>query len=198
MDAFALRLAADQQRLDALAAASGGRVMVLAAPAAHSPRLEVLLRYPTAAGPDYPVRRSEESRLAVSLGARYPFQPPVATFLTPVFHPNVFPSGVVCLGARWLPSEGMDLFLQRVIRLMTFDPLLVNIHSAAHPRALHWYLQARAAHPGAFPGERVDFGAGGVSPHATLPPEGAPPGLGRPGAGGVSPHAALPPEGHKR
>ncbi|MBI4756152.1 MAG: response regulator [Betaproteobacteria bacterium] len=41
-------------------------------------------------------------------------------------------------------------------------------------------------------------GAGDVSPHAALPPEGAAPGLGRPGAGGVSPHPALPPGGGLR
>src|ERR1700756_2375841 len=30
---------------------------------------------------------------------------------TPIFHPNVFPSGQICLGGRWLPTESLDLLV---------------------------------------------------------------------------------------
>ena len=68
-----------------------------------------------------------------------------------MFHPNVYPSGLVCLGAKWLPSEGMDLFVRRIVRLLAFDPLIVNVHSVANGAALRWYLAARARYPAAFP-----------------------------------------------
>ncbi len=159
MDAFALRLAADRERIRSLAQGSQGRIVIISEPTAAYPRCELELRYATAASPAYPSARREASRVSILFGERYPFLPPSASFLTPIHHPNVYPSGLVCLGTRWLASEGMDLFVQRLIRLMTFDPLLVNVHSAANPAALHWYLQARAQHPEAFPTERVTFDA---------------------------------------
>jgi ubiquitin-protein ligase len=158
-DPLALRLAADRERLAALAAASGGRIVVLAQPTPVRARFELALHYPTAPSAAYPRERQETTRLAIELPERYPFQPPVAVVSTPIHHPNVFASGLVCLGAKWLPSEGMDLFVQRLIRLFTFDPLLVNVHSVANAAALHWYLQAVRQHPDAFPSERVAFAA---------------------------------------
>lgn len=158
MDPLELRLATDRERIRALADASGGRIRVLEMPSAARPRLLVELAYATAGTRAYPVERRASSRLLVSFGDRYPFQAPKAAFETPVFHPNVFANGTVCLGTKWLASEGMDLFLQRVIRLMTFDPLLVNVHSAANAEALHWYQATRLRHPDAFPSERPLFG----------------------------------------
>lgn len=157
MDAFALRLGVDRERLRALARDSQGRIVVISEPTAADARCELELRYVTAASPAYPHVRRDASRVSIMFGERYPFLPPSASFLTPIHHPNVYPSGLVCLGTRWLASEGMDLFVQRLVRLMTFDPLLVNVHSAANAVALHWYLQTRAQHPEAFPTERVAF-----------------------------------------
>lgn len=159
MSAFALRLAADRERLRALAKDSCGQVVIRREPTATFAGCELELHYATAGSPAYPATRQPVSVLVIAFGDRYPFLPPSATFRTPIYHPNVYPSGLVCLGSRWLPSEGIDLFLQRVIRLMTFDPLLVNENSAAHPAALHWYRRARAAHPAAFPSEPPAFDA---------------------------------------
>ena len=89
----------------------------------------------------YTRERQASSRIAIDLAPRHPFQPPLTTVLTPIFHPHVFSSGVVCIGARWLPGEGMDLFVQRVVRLLAFDPLLMNPHSIANAAANIWYRQ---------------------------------------------------------
>jgi len=150
-----VRLAADLERLRALAAASSGRIALVGMPAPG--RFVLELGYATASSRAYPVVRETRTRLVIDLPARYPFQPPAATVTTPIFHPNVYPSGLVCLGAKWLPSEGMDLFARRVARLLTFDPQLVSVHSAANPAALSWYLEALVRHPGAFPSDRVDL-----------------------------------------
>lgn len=153
-----VRLAADSERLRALAAASRGRITLLALPAPGSPRFVLDLGFVTAGSSAYPGSdRRTTSRLTIDLPARYPFMPPSATITTPIFHPNVYPSGLVCLGTKWLPSEGMDLFVRRIAQLVTFDPLIVNIHSAANPAALHWYAQALRKFPHAFPTDRVDL-----------------------------------------
>jgi len=156
-----LRLDADLGRLRSFAEGEHGRLSVLSAPDAARPVLLAELRYPTAGSPRYPAETQSLTRLRVTLPARYPFQPPTAGIETRIYHPNVFPSGVICLGTRWLPSEGLDLFLQRVIRLLCFDPLLVNVASPANREAADWYVSARRRHPGAFPTTALQFAQSG-------------------------------------
>jgi len=141
----------DVERVRLLAAASGGRIGIVTLPVAGRPRFVLDLGYATAGSHRYPEVRQAASRIAIDLGPRHPFQPPVTTVLTPVFHPHVFDSGVVCIGSKWLPSEGMDLFVLRVVRLLAFDPLLMNPFSIANGAANAWYQAALARHPGAFP-----------------------------------------------
>jgi len=152
-----VRLAADIDRLRALAGASRGRINLVAPPTPGSPRFVLELGFVTAGSSAYPAERRSSTRLVIDLPARYPFLPPAATIATPIFHPNVYPSGLVCLGTKWLPSEGMDLFIRRIAQLITFDPLIVNAHSAANPAALHWYVQALRKFPHAFPTERIEI-----------------------------------------
>jgi ribosomal protein S27E len=64
---------------------------------------------------------------------------------------------VICLGTRWLASEGLDLFVQRLARLLTFDSLLVNTASPANRTAAEWYARARRQRPDAFPSDRPQF-----------------------------------------
>ena len=156
-----LRLETDVERLRALARAHAGRIELVSVPAGASQALVADLRYPTARSRAYPAEVETRIRLRVALPSRYPFVPPVASVETPVYHPNVFPSGLVCLGTKWLPSEGLDLFLKRVIRLLTFDPLLVNVASPANRDAASWYQSARRRHPGAFPTCEVGFATTG-------------------------------------
>ena len=156
----AVRLRSDAERLQALAAASSGRIVIESLPDAASPSLVLRLFYPTAGNSHYPRERQSETRLKIALPGRYPFQPPVASVQTPIFHPNVYPSGVVCLGTKWLPSEGLDLFVQRLLRLLTFDPLLVNTASPANREAASWYDRARRRHRDAFPSADPAFGQG--------------------------------------
>jgi ubiquitin-protein ligase len=166
-----IRLQSDLERLRALAAASGERIVHLAGPTVASPRVNLEFRYAIARSERYPNDVTRQTRLAITLPDRYPFQPPVASVLTPVWHPNVFPSGTICIGTKWLPSEGLDLFVQRLARLLTYDTLLVNVASPAHAAAAQWYEQARRRHPTEFPTDRPDFGA--AFDHATRGRQGA-------------------------
>jgi hypothetical protein len=142
---------ADVERVRALAAASGGSIGIVTLPAPGRPRFVLDLFYATAGSPQYPQARQPSSRVAIELAVRHPFAPPVTTVLTPVFHPHVFASGVVCIGAKWIASEGMDLFVRRLARLLAFDPLLMNAQSIANGAAQAWYALALARHPQAFP-----------------------------------------------
>jgi hypothetical protein len=141
----------DVERVRALAAASAGRIGVVTLPMAGRPRFVLDLGYTTAGSSAYPRERQASSRITIDLAPRHPFQPPLTTVLTPIFHPHVFGSGVVCIGARWLPGEGMDLFVRRVVRLLAFDPLLMNPHSIANAAANTWYRSSLQRHPQAFP-----------------------------------------------
>lgn len=157
MSAHRLRREADIVRLRALAARSGGRVEVLAAEPEPGPPIRVGVRCRTAGSDAYPASAQGRVAIRIDLPARYPFERPVVTIETPVFHPNVFPNGVVCQGDRWLPSEGLDLLLMRIIRLVTFEPAHVNPASAANRSAANWYQREQARSPGAFPTDAIDW-----------------------------------------
>lgn len=48
-------------------------------------------------------------KLMIEFGSEYPSKPPVCKFTPPLFHPNIYPSGTVCLSILdeeegWLPS----------------------------------------------------------------------------------------------
>lgn len=159
MSTQALRRAADLDRLAALAQASGGRLRVLDAPTMIGRPIRLHLDVVTAGGPSYPGVGQRGITLRIDTPARYPFERPVVTVETPVFHPNVFPSGVVCQGQQWLPSEGMDLFVLRIARLLAFDPAFTNPASPANRVAADWYLKLRSRAPQSFPSDRVDLAA---------------------------------------
>ena len=147
----ALRLRADAELLQALAAAAPDRVAFEVLPSEARAEFVAAFTCITAGSSRYPAKQESRVLVHVALPERYPFQAPVATVRTPIFHPNVFPSGVICLGTRWVAAEGLDLFVHRLLRLVTFDPLLVNITSPANAAAASWYERARREHPAAFP-----------------------------------------------
>ncbi|MFN0300099.1 MAG: ubiquitin-conjugating enzyme E2 [Burkholderiales bacterium] len=163
MNPQSIRRTADLERLQGLVASTAGRIHVVE-DGRRSARYVLDLRFTTAGSSGYPLVKQPTTRLIVDLSTRYPFQAPVATIVSPIFHPNVFGSGLVCLGTKWLPGEGIDLFILRIVRLLTFDPLLVNLQSAANAQALHWYVQARKAYPGSFPSDRVELAGSGAKP----------------------------------
>jgi hypothetical protein len=161
MTAHALRREADLARLRELAARSGGRIELLETPSRAGRPIRLSIRCRTAASDSYPQAAQEGVTLRIDLPSRYPFERPVLTVESRIFHPNVFASGVVCQGEKWLPGEGLDLVVKRIIRLVTFDPSHVNPASAANRTAAAWYLQQRSRTPQAFPTDRVDFASSG-------------------------------------
>lgn len=157
MSAHQLRRAADLDSLRALAVASRGRLKLLAADATPGRPIRLEMRARTAADARYPERATTSVILRIDLPARYPFERPQASIESPIFHPNVFTHGLVCQGERWLPAEGLDLLVKRVIRLATFDPAHVNPASPANRVAASWYLAQLARTPDAFPTDRIEW-----------------------------------------
>ena len=63
-------------------------------------------------------------KLTLTFGEDYPSKPPVARFNPPLFHPNVYPSGKVCLSILaedkgWSPSITIKQILLGIQTLLT-------------------------------------------------------------------------------
>lgn len=69
----------------------------------------------------------ESHEVSVQLGAAYPRLMPELTWRTPIFHPNISSSGVVCLGGygtHWVPSLQLDRLCEMLwdmIRYQNYD-----------------------------------------------------------------------------
>jgi hypothetical protein len=75
-----------------------------------------------------PVRLVERHEVYLRLGASYPRMMPELTWRSPIFHPNISASGIVCLGGYgtyWVPSLSLDelcTMLWDMIRYANVDP----------------------------------------------------------------------------
>jgi len=69
-----------------------------------------------------------EHRVEVKLIGSYPRTMPELRWLTPIFHPNIAESGMVCIGefgTHWAPSVGLDTLLSMLwdmARYLNHDP----------------------------------------------------------------------------
>ena len=91
----------------------------------------------------------EEHQVLIQLSAGYPRQMPDLRWQTPIFHPNISASGIVCLGGfgtHWVPSLQLDTLccmLWDMIRYKNFD-----VKSPFNREAAAW---ASAQQPDRFP-----------------------------------------------
>jgi len=156
-DAARIRREQDMVRLRQLIRDSDGRIRLIGATGDPVDRLKLVLRYRTAANAQYPEQSRDSSDVDIVLPTRYPFVAPKVTIKTPIFHPNVYTSGQVCLGETWIASEGLDLLVRRLIRLITFDPLVSGGLPPANQMASGWYRRLAKQSPAVFPTETVEF-----------------------------------------
>lgn len=156
MNAFAERRTQDIDKLRKMDRTSGGRVKLTSATGNPVSKLVIDLHYRTVPSIRYPAETQSVTKVALDLPARYPFAEPTANILTPIYHPNVYSSGRICFGVKWLPSQGLDLLVQRIIQIITFDPLILNEKSPANGAALVWYREALRKHRSAFPTDHID------------------------------------------
>ncbi|MBZ9963733.1 ubiquitin-conjugating enzyme E2 [Mesorhizobium sp. BR1-1-2] len=157
MSAFDERRAQDVQKLRDLERLSRSRVRVTKVVGNPTNEIEAELHLRTAPSSAYPSSVQPVTRISISLPARYPFVEPTVNVGTPILHPNVYTSGRICLGLKWIPSFGLDLLVRRVVQIVTFDPTVLNLQSPANRAAVSWYQQAIRSNPQAFPTDVIDF-----------------------------------------
>lgn len=86
----------------------------------------------------------DEHEIIIDLGAAYPRLMPGISWQTPVFHPNISSSGVVCLGGygtNWVPSLQLDelcVMLWDMIRYRNYD-----VESPYNREAALWAKQQK-------------------------------------------------------
>ncbi|CAJ2507635.1 Uu.00g088210.m01.CDS01 [Anthostomella pinea] len=97
-------------------------------------------------------------RAEMTFTEEYPFQPPTFRFLVPIYHPNIYPDGKLCISIlhspgedetsgehateRWTPLQGVESVLRSILLLLD-DP---EINSPANVDASVMYRDDRDAY----------------------------------------------------
>ena len=157
MSAFDERRGQDLDKLRKLAESSGGRVEIISVSGQPVNLIKVRLNLKTVGSRKYPQDVQKVTDLSIKLPARYPFTEPNVQITTPILHPNVYTSGQICLGVKWLPSHGLDLLIRRIAKIIAYDADILNEKSPANSDALAWYRKTRASSPSFFPSDKSDL-----------------------------------------
>jgi len=113
--------------------------------------IKLRIRIPTARNANYPQEKQNVNDVEITLPENYPFPPgPMVNFSTPIWNPNVYPSGKWCFG-NWTIMENLELFVVRLMKVIAFDPTIVNPLSAANREAAGWYVRLKGLRTDLFP-----------------------------------------------
>jgi hypothetical protein len=157
MNPLETRRREDLRRVRALCERSGGKLQFVATDSETPSQVRIRMRYRTAVDPSYPQQWADSVEMRIAIPAGYPFRSGPSAYLSPVvWHPNVFPSGQVCQGSKWLISEYLDLYVKRIARIVTFQDDVLNLQSVANRHAALWYQRLLAESPALFPTDTVE------------------------------------------
>jgi ubiquitin-protein ligase len=143
MRARQIRIQSDIENLGQLGRKLGGRLTIARAEGNPTHTLILQANYRTASSQAYPAASIQHWTIKLELPSDYPLSAPKASVDPVLYHPNVWQHGTVCMGSKWTPGEFLDLFVLRLLKTLTFDPVLTNIESPAHKEAAEWYRQRR-------------------------------------------------------
>ncbi|KAF2347244.1 Ubiquitin-conjugating enzyme E2 [Trinorchestia longiramus] len=91
-------------------------------------------------GPDDTPYKDGVFALVLYFDQNYPHKPPDVKFITPMFHPNIYKNGEICLDLlknRWSPTYDVNSILLSIQSLLN-DP---NVDSPANPEAAKIYSE---------------------------------------------------------
>ncbi|XP_075985278.1 ubiquitin-conjugating enzyme E2 T-like [Anticarsia gemmatalis] len=77
----------------------------------------------TVQGPKGSPYENGSFKLSVTIPEKYPFEPPLVKFITPVYHPNIDKGGRICMDMLKMPPRGAWL------PTITLETLLVSIQT---------------------------------------------------------------------
>jgi len=94
-------------------------------------------------------RTREVHRVRFELDAQHPDEKPSVRMLDspPVFHPNVFADGRICIGNQWSREEGLGFLVIRVAKMLLYYEIFTNPDHPANGDAARWYRANRARFP---------------------------------------------------
>ena len=155
-DSFAIRKREDLAKLKTLQGRLPQGMLEITAIKGDPPHeLSLRIRLATARNASYPRERQDVNYVTFQFPERYPFQEPTVMFRTPIWNPNVYPSGKYCFGG-WKVTENLELFVIRLMKVITLDPAIVNPRSAANAEAARWFLETIHHSPKLFPTALVE------------------------------------------
>jgi hypothetical protein len=143
MDAQQFRRAADVEGVLALPRRWPGLVELRASEGRPVRAIELLLHIRTAVDRSFPRRSRAATRMQLEIPGNYPFVPPRIDLLDPVFNPNVFPSGVLCVGWTAVANWRLADLVVRAMRVIALDPGIISTARPAHYDAAEWYERLR-------------------------------------------------------
>ena len=75
-------------------------------------------------------------KVRMILDGEYPRFKPKLEWLTPIFHPNFFKGGGVCIGDDWSPQYHIDEYVLMLGEMVQYK--VYNVDSPANPEAAEW------------------------------------------------------------
>ena len=149
----------DLKKLKKLEEITRGKIKVIKTSGNPINELQLQLTYKTAASTNYPHSLQDINLLKISLPAKYPLSgnPPTAIITTPIIHPNIYKSGLICLGQQEAVTAGLDFLVRRIVQIITFDPTVLNESSPANAEALSWYQTTKKLYPQNFPSDQLSL-----------------------------------------
>lgn len=96
-------------------------------------------------GPEHTQWEGGIFKLELTFTTEYPMAPPHVKFTTPVFHPNIYKDGNICMDimkSQWSPAFDVSALLLSIQSLLS-DP---NPNSAANGEAAELYAEQRYAY----------------------------------------------------
>ena len=103
---------------------------------------DIMTWYATIVGPSDSPYMNGVFKIRFRFNDEYPVKPPIVDFLTPMFHPNIYRDGKICvdiLQSEWSPVQNVRTILISIMSLLT-DP---NPNSPANRDAAMLYTKSK-------------------------------------------------------